>query len=251
MARRKKRSNDNKTRVFLKYFIIFIISAAVLYGFYNRTVYFFQHASIFFIDEVVKSPSLQFIKSRHLDILEGKNIFMVDLKGVERRVQSEYPSVDQLRIVRQLPNRILVTAEKRDPFIVVSLGSQDVVLDERGVVLGSGVDFGGALPYVIGLEVVEAVQGKRLLSQRIDVALKILNGIKRNNYLNKLSVKSIDLQNLSKIHVYIDNIDIVVDRFKIDEKVDMLGLLLSDAGVPIEEINYLDLRFKEPIINKK
>lgn len=251
MARRKKKNQKMKT--FLKFFIIITFALFLIYGIYNRTLYFFQHASIFSIDEIVKSPSLQFVQSRHLERLAKKNIFLVDLKAVERRVQSEYSSIDRLRIIRQLPNRIIVTAEKRDPFLIIALESQDVVLDERGVVLDDeALSLKRGVPYISGIgDAYSPKKGKKLNGQRVDVALKILRSIHGNDYLKRFLVKSIDIGNLSQIRVYIDSIEVVFDRFKIENKVEMLGLLLSDAGIPIDQINYLDLRFKEPIINKK
>jgi len=251
MARRKKKSNE-KVKAFLKYFIMIVFAVFFLYVIYNRAMYFFCHSPVFSVEEIVKSPSLQFVQSRHLDRLGGRNIFQIDLKGVQRRVQAEYPSVDRLRIVRQLPDRIVVTAERREPFVVVSTGSRDVALDEKGVVLGGDVADRGALPYLSGVTDSSSIQkGRSLSGKRVSVGLAIIRAISENEYLEKFSVNSVDLKNLSMIHVYVNNIEVILDQYNIQKKIETLGLLLSDAGVPIEQVKYLDLRFKEPLINKK
>lgn len=250
MARKKKKNPEIKT--FLKFLIIGVFACVFVYIIGLKTIEFFGGAKIFDIREIVKAPSLQFVQSRHLDRLEGRNIFSVDLKGIERRIRSEYPDVDQLRIIRQLPNRILLTAEKREPWAVAAVGSRDVVLDIHGVVLSADVPARGSLPYITGLTDTGSVtQGKKLSGVKMKVALKLVNVLRQNAYLKRFSVKSVDVNNLSKIYLYLNNIEVIVDRFNLEEKVETLGLLLSDAGLPLEDVNYLDLRFKEPIINKK
>lgn len=251
MARRRK--PDDNLRSAFKGLIIVLFLGFGAYVIGSRTVDFCTHARVFKIVEIIKSRPLQFIDSWHLEQLKGRNIFLVNLAGVQRRVQAEYPSVEQLHIIRQLPNQILVTAEKRDPYAVVSIGSQDVVLDDRGVALSGEAPARGKLPYISGVDdVTDFRGGKRLGGQKAVVALEIINAVGRDNYLQKFSVESMDVSNLSKIQLYFNNhIEIILDRFGVDEKINTLGLLLSDVGVPIEEINYIDIRFKEPIVNKK
>lgn len=250
MARRSKKKVNVKPA--LKYFIITVFAAFVMYMGYTGTMYYFQHAAMFKITEVVKSPSLQFIQSCHLSGLKGKNIFSVDLVSLQRRLQSAYPSVDRLRVVRQLPNRIVITAAKRDPFAVVAVVGQDLVVDQKGFVLGEMTMAHKGLPYISGLiDASLTANGRHISSSRLKTGLAIIDAVVQNDYLNKFSKQSLDLNNLSKIQLFLGDIEILLDRSKIGEKVGTLGLLLSDAGVPLDEINYLDLRFKEPIINKK
>jgi cell division septal protein FtsQ len=250
VARRK--SDDQKVRGFFKFFIIVVFVVFLIYVISNRMVYFLTHAEILKVDEVVKAPSLQFIQSRHLDRLIGINIFRIDLEGVQRRVQEEYPSVDRLRVIRQLPNRILVSAEKREPFVIVAVGSRDVVLDEKGIIFGAEPPAKGQLPYLRGIvDNPEIKDGHSLSSRRVSVGLDIVRCCQTNEYLQKFSVNSIDLTNLSKIYLDVNNIEVILDRFEIEQKINTLGLLLSDTGISPDQINYLDLRFKEPIIKKK
>ena len=251
MARRKNK-DDEKIKISLKYFIIVIFCGFFLYVIHSRVMHFFFYSPVFSVKEIAKSPSLQFIQSYHLDRLKGKNIFRLDLEDVQRRVQAEYPSVDRVRIVRQLPNGVLVTAEKREPFVVVSIGSQDVALDEEGVVLGGEAPAKGVLPYLTGVHDVSSVKsGTALSSKKVSVALTIVKTIRENESLKKFPINSVDVENLSMIHVYMNNIEVILDQYNTQKKIETLALLLSDAGVPIEQINYLDLRFKEPLINKK
>jgi len=250
MARRKKKNPEIKS--FLKFLIIGVFACVFLFVAGTRTMEFFTRAKIFHVHEVVKSPSLQFIQSRYLDQLEGRNIFSVDLGGIEQRVRSEYPDVDQLRIIRQLPDRILVTAEKREPWVVAAVGSRDVVLDVHGVVLSADAPARGSLPYITGLtDVSSAAQGKKLSGVKIRVALDLVDALRQNHYLKSMALQSVDVGSLSKIYLYVNGVEVIIDRFKIAEKIETLGLLLSDAGLPLEKVNYLDLRFKEPVINKK
>ncbi|MEW5895142.1 MAG: FtsQ-type POTRA domain-containing protein [Candidatus Omnitrophota bacterium] len=251
MARRKKEGQNLKLP--LKAFILFIFLSFFIVVGLNRIIYLFNHAAVFEIREVVvKGPALEFVHSRSLDNLAGHNIFRVDLEGVRRRVQAEYPTVDQLKIVRQLPNRILVTAEERKPFAVVSSGSREAVISEDGFILDVDVPSKGTLPYLTNInDIVWPGKGQKLASAKVSAGVAVIQELRRNPYLTGIPVTMIDLDNLSKIHLYFDRTEIILDRSKIKQKVEMLGLLFSDAGIPRDQINYVDLRFKEPAINRK
>lgn len=250
MVRRKK--DNEQVKGFWKGFVIFVFCIVSLYLVYNRIGTFFHQAKIFNIVEVVKVPAVEFIESYSLDRLYGQNIFQVDLKAVEKRVRAEYPAVDRLRIVRRFPNQILIMAQKRDPFAVISLNHQEVFVDEFGIMIGTDLSAKGKLPYLMGITDVSVVRaGRPLASQRVLVGLAIVKAVQANDALKKFSVHSIDLTNLSQIRLYLDTIEIVLERFDINKKISTLGFLLSDSGISADQVNYVDLRFKDPVVKKK
>jgi len=237
---------------FLKGLIVFVFCVVFLYIIYHHTGRFFHQAGAFNVVEIITAPSFDFVQSRYLDQLVGQNIFGIDLKAVERKVRAEYPAVDRLRIVRRFPNRILVMAEKRDAFVVVACNHQDVAVDEFGVVIGMEVAVKGKLPYLTGLtDVTAVVPGRLLSSQRVPVGIAIVKAIQANESFRNFSGYMIDLTNLSQIHLYLGSMDIVLERFDIQKKINTLGLLLSDSGISLDQISSVDLRFKDPVVKKK
>ena len=65
-------------------------------------------------------------------------------------------------------------------------------------------------------------------------------------------VIKIDVGHLSQIEIYLsDTFKIIFDQTDIPKKIQMLHLFLSQAKVKEDEVNYIDLRFKEPIVGRK
>jgi cell division septal protein FtsQ len=250
MARRKKGNNNMKG--ISKGFIIFVFCAAFLYIFYNAVGKFFHQSPFFSIQEIVTAPSFDFIKSRSLDQLYGQNIFQADVKAVEKRLRLEYPAVDHLRVARRFPNRILVVAERRDPFAVISFDHQDAAVDESGALIGTDVTAKGKLPYLTGItDATMGHPGKPLASRRLAVGLAIIKAVRANDAVKQYAVHSIDLTSLSQIHLRLETVEVVLEQFDIEKKISVLGLLLSDPAVAADQVNYVDLRFKDPVVKKR
>ena len=67
-----------------------------------------------------------------------------------------------------------------------------------------------------------------------------------------MPVMSLDMTNLSEIQCVLANqMKIILAEDKIQQKIMMLGFLMAQGAVKAETVNYVDLRFKEPIISKK
>jgi len=250
MARRKK-TDSNAKDVMKKIFVIIVFLAVSVFA-VKQTIFFFTHSEIFKVKEIVRAPSLQHVDSQYLDHIVGHNIFEIDLYGIQRRVQAQYPSVDNLRIARQIPNRIHVTAEKREPFALVVIGRTEVVIDGYGVVLEDQLFALKSLPLIVGVDDVDSPSpGDRLRSGQTGVALKILNVMAGHPYLNHVKVRTMDVTNLSKITIALENYgDVIMDRYQIEEKLGQLGILLSQPDLDLKSIAYIDLRFKTPTGSK-
>ncbi len=250
MARRKKADSNAKDVAKTIFAVIVVLAVSIFVV--KQTIFFFRHAEIFKVKEIVRAPSLQHVDSQYLDHIVGRNIFEIDLSGIQRRVQAQYSSIDNLRIARQLPNRIHVTAEKREPFALAVIARTEAVIDGYGVVLESQPFALKSLPLIVGIDDVNsAVPGDKLKSRQIGVALKILNVMAAHPYLSHIKVRTMDVTNLSKIMIAVENYgDIVMDRYQIEEKLGQLGILLSQPDLDFKDIAYIDLRFKTPIASK-
>ncbi len=253
-----KKSADPKSKiavVILQYFIIFVCVAFVILFLAQGMYYYLRTSPIFKIRDVDSNPdqSLKFIRSHTLDRLIGQNIFDVDLYAVQRRLQVEYPQIDHLRVKRLFPNRIFVSAIRRDPFAIISTKRQQIVIDKEGIVLALTAPVNNKLPVISGLRLDQnPVVGKSLRQEDVALTTAIIKNIKENPHLGSMPVMTLDMTNLSEIQcVLMNQMKIILAEDKIQQKIMMLGIVMSQGKIKSEDINYIDLRFKEPLISKK
>ncbi len=253
MVKKTESPQSKIAAVILQYFIILVCIAFVMIAIGQGAFYYLRTSAIFKIREVVSQQSLNFIRTRTLDCLIGQSIFDVDLYAVQRRLQVEYPQIDQLRLYRQFPNRIYVDAIRRDPFAVVLFQHQQILLDKDGAVLSLTIPPNHKFPLITGLTFEQnAVVGKLLRHADLALALTIITSIRDNPHLASMPVVSLDLTNLSEIQCVLANqLRVILSADKVQQKVVMLGIVMSEGLIQAQEIKYIDLRFREPIISKK
>ncbi len=251
MARRKKPNVDGVKILGILMMLLVLVAGALLGV--RQTVRFFVTSEMFVVTEVVRSPGLEGVQSSYLDALIGRNIFNVDLRRLEGQIRSQYPGLDRLRIQRQLPHRIYLVAERRDPVMIVVVGRNEWLVDQRGVLVSEAGRASQGLPVVTGVPVAAEVSyGKPIRSREVAVALKILAAMAENEYLKGLRVVSMDVESLSKITVQMaDRGSIVMDEYQVEGKLGQLGVLISQPGFDLKTVRYVDLRFKEPILSAK
>ena len=136
---------------------------------------------------------------------------------------------------------------------MVSNNGNDIVLDSDCMVLSFDFRSGSKLPYVSGVSMTKKpVLGKPLKIMSIKVVVDIIKEIESNKDISSRKISSVDVSNLSKIVFYFsDNLKVVVDRYKIKQKINKLGILLSQGNLNFKNVDYIDLRFKEPLLGKK
>jgi cell division septal protein FtsQ len=253
MAKRTDVNNQKIAVKILQYFMIVVCVAFVIFVIWQATVNYMRTSSIFKVRKVVSHQSLQFIRTQTLDRLIGQSIFDVNLAYVQRKLQGEYPQIDHLRIYRQFPDRIYIDAVRRDPFAVVVLKHQQLLVDKDGAVLGFSVPSNTKLPVITGLNFDQIpTPGKPLHHPDLTLAISIILAVKENPKLESMPVVSLDLTNLSKIQAVLANqLKIIFAEENVQQKIQMLGIVMSQGKIKLEEVNYIDLRFREPLTGKK
>jgi cell division septal protein FtsQ len=253
MAKKADGNNQKVAVKILQYFMITVCAAFLIFTVWQATVNYMRTSPIFKVREVVSQQSLQFIRTRTLDRLIGQSIFDIDLAYIQRRLQAEYPQIDHLRIYRQFPNRIYIDAVRRDPFAVVLLKRQQLLVDKDGTVLSFSVPANTKLPLISGLNFEQLpAAGKPVRHPELNLAISIIQAIRDNPKLESMPVVSLDLANLSDIQgVLANKLKIILAEDKVQQKIMMLGIVMSQGKIKLEEVNYIDLRFREPVIGKK
>jgi len=233
---------------FLAIVIIFLIGMGI--------VTFAKNSSYFKVRTIFIDPALHFIDKRDVSGLKGKCIFEIDLEKTQKTLQFKYPQVSQLKVVKRFPDQILVVAKKRLPYVRTILQNRTLTLDDEGVVLSHGKrpKPESNLPLILGLASRRQnfSLGYPLKGKDIDVALKILKTFDTNRSLSGWRVSKINVGTLSKIQIFLSNgLSVIIDQDKIEHRIKVLAVFLSQGQLDIKDTRYIDLRFKEPVIGKK
>ena len=259
--------------VLLRYFVVGILVLFLLAAAGQAVWTHLRNSHLFKIKTVVVSDSgMQFIKASRLVNLKGRNIFALDLKPLTDRLQAQYPEIAEIKLLKRFPDQIVVMTKKRTAFARARIRNKDITIDAQGVILSLDSSVSSPdLPWIAGIDLEKtwSVPGRQLQGQDIKTALALIKAFRLNKYLSVYKVLKIDVANLSQIEFYTvfsknhgspfidgqismtDTLKVIVDQNNIFEKIQMLSLMLSQAKLKLDEINYIDLRFKEPIIGKK
>ncbi len=230
--------------------IIFLFIGFVLFTGYVNAVEFLTSSPLFEIKDVMIDRSIQFIDLRALKDLKGTNIFKVDIKKVDHQIAQHYPYIAQLRVVRQLPDRILILAKKRDPLMQVLYKKKYLLLDTEGVALYFTLQ-PADLPQVYGIPLDRdwLFLGRTIRGPELGKVVDILNAFKQSPYLRRWHIHAVQAGNLSKIDLLVgENMHVILDQEDTQDKIVLLQMLISTNKIDLNRVKYIDLRFKEPVI---
>jgi cell division protein FtsQ len=245
-----KKSNVKISAIAVIRLIVFLLLGYLIFSSYIASVQFLTTSKIFEVKDVLIDSSIQFIDMRSLKQLKGRNIFKINIKDLEHQIGSKYPQISQLRVERELPDRIKILAKKREPAAEVAVGGKFLIIDKEGVSLNYAPQ-ALPLPIVMGAAIDhrKVVLGAPVGNKELRLALFILNEFKVRPRLAKLNVVNVDTSNLSKIDLTLSsNAHIIIDQEQMLAKIDMLEMLLNQNRIDFNRVKYIDIRFKEPVI---
>jgi len=245
-----KKSGVNISRIAVIRVIVFLFIGFVLFTGYVNTVEFLTSSPLFEVKDVMIDRSIQFIDLRSLKNLKGKNIFKIDIKRLERQISERYPYIAQLRVVRQLPDRILVLAKKREPLMQIYFKKKYLLLDTQGVALYYTLQ-PADLPQVYGIPLERdwLFLGRTIRGPELNKVVDILNSFKASPYLGRWRIHAVQAGNLSKIDMLVgENMHVILDQDDTQDKIELLQMLISANKINLNQVKYIDLRFKEPVI---
>lgn len=235
-----KKSSVKVSRIAVIRLIVFLFIGFVFFTGYVNTVEFLTSSPLFEVKEVMIDRSIGFIDLRSLKDLKGHNIFKIDIKRIDRQISERYPYIAELRVVRQLPDRILVLAKKREPLMQIYVKKKYLILDTQGV----------ALYYTQQpVELPQVFLGKHIHGPALNKVADILNTFKASVYLNRWRIHTVQADNLSKIDLTVgENMHVILDQDDTQDKIELLQMLISANKIDLNKVKYIDLRFKEPVI---
>jgi hypothetical protein len=203
--------------------------------------------------------------------LIGKNIFELNLPKETRKISESYPSYKKIRLTRFPPDLLMVDFIKRKPLACIK-SNRLFYIDESLTLFEcpepqEELD----LPEISGLgrKVFAAKYGSRFYIPELVLALDIIKKTKSNRLLKDYRIKKVDVVSLSNASIFIlvpndlldytkgespnlrEDLEVRIGQDGIGEKIGILATLLAQMRNNLNNITYIDLRFKEPVIKFK
>jgi len=255
-----------KKKKFKLPWITVIIPAIILLAFSLLLGYIWKvltTSDFFSVKQVVVKNS-----SDSFEYLKGRNIFNLDLNNESERALSHCPDCRKVRLLKILPNCIIVDFLKRQPVALVKF-YKNYAIDQQGVFFNPvGSEEESVLPVIYGLEtkIFGPKPGAKYRRPEIDLALSVIKEFMANSALRGFTLKRIDVASLQSAGLFIllpkqpadygkpvpqlerFGFEVRIGAGNIKEKLMILGGLLMQADKEWANIKYIDLRFKEPVI---
>lgn len=249
----KQEKKKQKGKSFLARLLLLLIKILVVVGIFTALILYVpffkvsdaQISGLYYLEKNALDNQLEDIKGQNIVFLKKKEIidnFKSNSYVKEAEVKRKFPNKIMVEITERKPVALLVTS---DGFIQVSQGA--VFLDIRQ----SPGKYD--LPFITGIELyaIPGV-GKIIEDDYLREALHIISSSK-GALMNKIAEINVDNK---RIVAYTRNgITVLLgDSDDIDNKLKMLESIMEeivDVTVPLLEIDYIDLRFKNSYVIKK
>lgn len=185
---------------------------------------------------------------------KGRNIFSVDLRKESKYISDLYPLYKKIRLIRLLPNRIYVDFIKRQGLAYLKL-YRDFCVDKDLILfdLPSNLEKED-LPVIIGLEtkIHGPRTGKKYAIRELTLAINIIKEINNNKGLKNYKLKVVDLGKSAFISLlFADGLEVKLGQGGFKNKINLLSSILIKSANTLNNIKYIDLRFKDPLIKLK
>ncbi|MFH1189334.1 MAG: cell division protein FtsQ/DivIB [Candidatus Omnitrophota bacterium] len=240
----------SKATTVLVVFVFLIFAAILLKAFLHESDYF-KLRSVDVKASFLDARASSSISSRILSAYKMNSIFSVPLARIAQYIQSSYGDVRDVSVRISLPDKLVVNLKLRRPVALVKSGKFYPV-DEDGVVLpaGSRVDALNDIPVINGIDI--RTVNSRYASRSLKLALGLLEEIRHTRSLSSLGVAAINVYDPRNMSFSLKNgVEIRVGDEKFRERLDLLSKALRDPRLVMDNIAYIDVRFKDIIIGPK
>src|SRR5438094_1734508 len=182
-------------------------------------------------------------------IPRGTNIFRLDTMGVAGRVES-LPEVRRADVVREFPNRVVISVEERRPFTLVH-GSRLHWLDEEGRLLGLAPQaVVPEVPVVSGLSEQELASLRRAPGPKAQAAIALIKALLRSGSSLTAEISEIDMSRKDGPVLYTaDGVEVRLGTEDWEERLARLEGVLAQAVT--EDIRTVDLRFRDQVVLRR
>lgn len=266
MANIKKKNSSKKIKIpaairrnilarLFKKAIIPVIMICLAFIVYHGVKYAFKKSSFFIIETIDikgRTALTDLHKSEAVRSCKGKNIFTLNIKELSKVINKAYPEFKKVAVKRVLPNTLEIAVQDRIPVALIK-SYKYFPIDKDAVCLSSDMAIKEDLPVISGLSIwMRPESGKALEDERINAAFYIIKTVREMKILGKHKIARIDISNLKNILFYLDNgLEIRVGEEELNNKLMKMKAIFTDPKIDIDNLDYIDLRFKEAILGPK
>ncbi len=212
-------------------FLIFILLLSLLIFLSSKVI------AVSFLEFKLEKISCADEKKLQKEInLIGKNLIMIDEKSVEETLKKKFSCIKQVFLNKSLPNKIKVHVIGRQPVATIVASNSAKLVDNEGVALG-----GGDLPNL------PKIYSENIDSKEVKNTILIINKLISFNFeIKKSSIlpkKDLLIEGEYKIYFNLEK--------NLDIQLASLQLILNQAKIESNKVEYIDLRFRDPVIKEK
>ena len=179
-------------------------------------------------------------------IPRGTNIFRLDTLGVIERVES-LPEVRRADVVRELPNRVVISVEERRPFTLVH-GGRLHWMDEEGRLLGATPEaVAPPMPVISGLSPDELTSMRTAPGPKARAAIGVIRALLRSGNGLTAEISEIDMSRREGPVLYtVDGVEVRLGTEDWDERLARLEGVLTQIAT--QDVRAVDLRFRDQVV---
>ena len=176
----------------------------------------------------------------------GTSVFRLNTGAAASRIVA-IPEIRRAEIVRELPDRVVITVEERRPFTLVHAGRLHW-LDEEGRLLGpSSGAVAPAVPVVSGLSEEELASLRTAPGPRARAAIALIRALLRSGSALTAEISEIDMSRREGPVLYtVDGIEVRLGAEDWEERLARLEGVL--AQVATQDVRTVDLRFRDQVV---
>jgi len=176
----------------------------------------------------------------------GTNIFKLDTMGVIGRIES-LPEVRRADVVRELPNRVVISVEERRPFTLVH-GGRLHWMDEEGRLLGASPEaVAPPMPVISGLSADELASMRTAPGPKARAAIGVIRALLRSGSWLTAEISEIDMSRREGPVLYtVDGVEVRLGTEDWDERLTRLEGVL--AQIATQDVRTVDLRFRDQVV---
>src|SRR5881409_3193376 len=179
-------------------------------------------------------------------IQQGTNIFRLDTIDVIGRVEA-LPEVRRADVVRELPNRVVISVEERRPFTLVH-GGRLHWMDEEGRLLGASPEaVAPPMPVISVLSADELASMRTAPGPKARAAVAVIRALLRSGSGLTAEISEIDMSRREGPVLYtVDGVEVRLGSEDWEERLARLDGVL--AQVATQDVRTVDLRFRDQVV---
>ncbi|MDD5348083.1 MAG: hypothetical protein PHT59_05665, partial [Candidatus Omnitrophica bacterium] len=215
-------------------------------------------------DGTVRQDASEFV------YLKGRNLFDLDVRREARQIAGVYPSYQQVRLIKFYPNQLFIDFVKRKAVACIR-GQRLLYVDENLVLFRLPEEAPQpAVPEITGITrgLSQAKAGTQCRLSQVTLAMQIISQLARAKALGERRLSRVDVLDPANasFFVFIGQpaaggevhgapaarlLQVKIGNESVSERVKFLATLLAQVENNLYNIEYIDLRFQEPVIKFK